>query len=110
MRRIALAVWTGAVLGVLCVIGAGFRLGWMFNETFLLALWINRVVLGLVVGLASGWVVCKGKNNVYCRGALLGLVISGSFYVATRFYDFTGFLAGIVYGVIIDWVASKYGK
>jgi len=47
-------------------------------------------------------------QNILLRGAFFGLIISGSFFLTTEFRDFIGFIAGIVYGVIIDYVATKY--
>jgi hypothetical protein len=44
------------------------------------------------------------------RGAFLGFIISGSFFLATNFKDVPGFFAGIVYGIIIDFVATKHGE
>jgi hypothetical protein len=51
------------------------------------------------------------KNNLLMslvRGAVLGLLVSFAFYSAVAFQDVISFLAGIVYGVIIEAVAFKY--
>lgn len=109
-NRNFLAIITGAVLGVFCIIGVGYRFGFTGNELFLFATWFNRLVMGIVIGLGGGLVLVKNKYNYLVRGALLGLIISFSWYVATDFRDMTGFLAGIVYGVIIDYVATRFSK
>jgi hypothetical protein len=44
------------------------------------------------------------------RGALLGLLVSFAFYSSTGFEDVIGFIAGIVYGIIIEFVALKLDK
>jgi len=47
----------------------------------------------------------------YCASwVVFRFVISGSFYLATEFRDTPGFLAGLAYGVIIDFIATKYGQ
>jgi hypothetical protein len=109
-KRIIIAVITGAILGIFCIIGIGFRLGFEGSGLFLFSAWYNRVLMGLLIGLASPIVIINGKNNVYIRGLLLGLVVSYSWYVASGNRDFVGFLAGVCYGPIIDWVATKYSK
>jgi hypothetical protein len=107
-KRLTIALITGAILGIFCIIGVSMRLGFVGNEIFILATWVNRVVIGLVIGLAP-----KIKNNLLktlSRGAFLGLIISGSFYLATNFLDTPGFVMGIIYGIIIDFTATKFGK
>ena len=102
LSRLKLSLITGALLGIFCIIGISFRLGFKGNEIFILATWINRVLIGLVVGLAH--------KNFKFKGTILGFIMSGSFYVATAFKDTPGFFAGIVYGIIINYIATKYSK
>jgi len=106
-RRIAIAVLTGAGLGVLCIIGVGTRLGFQGNEMFLAATWFNRLLMGLVIGLAGHWTITRNKANPIIRGIILGAILSFSFYFATDFRDTMGFFAGIAYGPIIDFAASR---
>ena len=107
-KRIVISTITGGLLGIFCIIGISLRMGYNGNELFIFATWINRVVMGFVVGLAGSFMFKKKSNLVYLRGAILGLIISGSFYIATSFKDLPGFFAGIVYGIIIDYIATKY--
>ena len=109
-KRLLVAILTGAFLGIFCIIGISIRLGFVGNELFILATWVNRVVMGLVIGLAPYYVIQNNTKNIILRGALLGLIISGSFFLATDLRDIPGFFAGIVYGIIIDFVASKSVK
>ncbi len=104
-KRLTISIITGALLGVLCIIGISYRLGVEGNEWFLAANWINRVLIGLVIGLAG-----KLKLHPALRGILLGSIVSFSLYIATDFRDPAGFGAGIVYGLIIDLIATKYSR
>ncbi len=103
-RRMKICVIAGAILGVLCIIGASVRSN--SDASFLFALWYNRLLMGLVIGMAG-----KGlsRSKVITRGAFLGLIVSFAFYSSTGFQDVMSFLAGIVYGIIIESMAFKYG-
>jgi hypothetical protein len=108
-NRLFIAIMTGAGLGIFCIIGVGVRLGFSGNELFIFSTWLNRVITGMVIGLVSSGIKSNSKY-VLLRGAFFGLVISGSFYLATDFKDTPGFFAGIVYGVIIDYVATRFAN
>lgn len=108
-KRLLVSLITGAILGIFCIIGVGARIGYE-NYIFLIGMWYNRVVMGLLIGLADNIQITKGHKNVLLRGALLGLIVSSAIFISTEFRDVPSFFAGIVYGVIIDFVASKYGK
>jgi len=45
---------------------------------------------------------------VVLRGTLLGLMVFLAFFISTEFRDPVGFIAGIGYGIIIDYVATNY--
>ena len=64
--------------------------------------------MGLVIGLAGSWQFIKGKNNTFLRGLSLGLLISLALFLSTGLRDPMGFAAGIIYGLIIDLIATKY--
>ncbi|WP_070364467.1 hypothetical protein [Halodesulfurarchaeum formicicum] len=108
-RRLAIGVLTGAFLGLFCIVGVGTRIGFAGNELFLFAMWYNRVVMGLVIGLAGGLVLVESRYNVLLRGLLLGLVVTAAIAFTSEFRDWPSFFAGLVYGPIIDWVATRYG-
>lgn len=103
LDRLKTALITGAILGVVCILGVGFRVGYRGEFLFLLAMWYNRVLMGLVIGVAYGWMT----GQPLLRGLILGTLISFAFFFSTGFRDVPGFFAGGVYGVIIDWVATK---
>ena len=94
----------GALLGIVCVIGAYIRSGSSASSDFVFSLWYNRVILGLVVG--APWPDTT-KRKALLRGAVLGLLVSFAFYSSTGFEDHVSFLAGIVYGVILEWWLSR---
>ena len=104
MKRLHLSILTGALLGVLCILGVGSRLGVSGNEVFLISVWYNRVLMGTVIGLLPG------RGNIILRGMAIGLLVSLASFLSTEFRDLPGFLAGIVYGAIIDYVATKHSS
>ena len=66
--------------------------------------------MGLVIGLA-GWVELRGgKLAVALRGAILGGFVSLASALSTEARDVPSFFAGIVYGAIIDSVATWLGE
>lgn len=64
---------------------------------------VKRLLGGGLLGLLLGapWQKVARLHQVL-RGALFGLLVSFSFYVATGFSDVISFLAGIVYGVVLE--------
>ena len=120
-RRTGIAVLTGALLGVLCIIGVGARIpGNYLNLIYLTGVWYNRVIMGLVVGLAGGITLIKSdktKNypNAVVRGLIIGIVVSSATLLmvtdtAGWIIDLLGWFAGIMYGLIIDLVATATEK
>jgi hypothetical protein len=104
-KRVKVCIAMGVILGVICIIGASVRSGFQSQTYFLFALWYNRLIMGIMIGLAD-----KASNltKMIGRGAFFGLLVSFAFYASTGFYDVVSFLAGIIYGVIIEFVAFKY--
>lgn len=105
-QRMKVSLITGAILGVVCIVGASIRSGFGQDAIFLFAFWYNRLLMGFVIGLLDGRL---GLPKVLYRGAFIGLLVSFAFYSAIGFGDPVGFIAGILYGVIIEYVAFKYG-
>ena len=107
-RRLFISIITGAILGIFCIIGVSLRMGLEGNALFLIATWYNRLILGLVIGLAAGLEITKDSRNVFIRGLILGAVVSFALFLSTGFKDIPGFFAGVFYGVIIDYLASRF--
>ena len=106
-RRLKEALIAGALLGIVCVVGAYIRSGSSASTTFVFSLWYNRVIIGLVVG--APW-KSTTRTKALLRGAVLGLVVSFAFYSTTGFQDPISFAAGIVYGAIIEGWLSRSKK
>ncbi len=98
-KRLKIGLVGGALLGIVCVVGAYIRSGFSASPVFVFSLWYNRVIIGLVIG--APWQVTT-KSKALLRGAVLGLLVSFAFYSATDFKDPISFVAGIVYGVILE--------
>ncbi len=106
-KRMLVCIITGALLGVICIIGAQLRSGFENDAVYLFSFWFNRLLMGLVIGLA--WTKLDTLQAIG-RGAILGLLVSFAFYSSTGFEDIIGFIAGIVYGVIIEYAALRLGN
>ncbi|NHJ13471.1 MAG: hypothetical protein EAX95_07325 [Candidatus Thorarchaeota archaeon] len=116
-RRIAIATMMGAILGGFCIIGVGTRIsgGIEGNIIFLIGMWYNRVIMGLLIGFAGDMMIIKSEQeknlvNSVLRGLLFGILVSSAIFLSTEFRDFPALLAGFVYGPIIDLVATVTEK
>jgi len=103
VKRIGFATLIGAVLGR---VG-----GWIGNEILLIGLWYNRVIMGLLIGFAGDLQLIKKDNrskwlNSTMRGVILGFLVSLQFYLSTNLLDLLSFLAGILYGIVIDLLST----
>ncbi len=108
-RRVIIGVLAGALLGILCIVGVGWRIGFEDNLMFLFAMWYNRVVMGLLIGLAYDVKFVHSNKNFIVRGLILGLVVTLAITFTSEFRDWPSFFAGLAYGPIIDGLATKYG-
>jgi hypothetical protein len=106
-RRMLVSLLAGAILGVVCIVGASIRSGFQVETYFLFAFWYNRVLMGFVIGLLDGKFEL---SRLLLRGALVGLLVSFAFYSSIGFGDPVGFIAGIIYGVIIEYAAYRLGS
>jgi len=106
-KRMKAALVGGALLGLICVVGAYIRSGFTASPVFVFALWFNRLIIGLVVG--APWAITN-RSKALLRGALLGLLVSFAFYSSTGFVDLISFVMGILYGVILEAWLSRPGK
>lgn len=103
-KRLVIALASGAVLGLFCVLGASVRLGWQGNQILIISLWYNRLIMGLLIGLAGELTLVKGNYNWVIRGILLGLLVSAAYFLTAGASDWVSFLAGVIYGLIIELV------
>ena len=105
-KRMWICLASGAILGVVCIVGALIRSGFESNAYYLFSLWYNRLLMGLLIGAA--WKNLSLPKTIG-RGAIFGLIVSFAFYSSTGFGDIVSFLSGIVYGIIIEYVAFRFG-
>jgi len=112
-RRVAIATLTGAILGILCIIGVGGRIpgGYLPNIVFLIGMWYNRVIMGMLIGFAGGMVLIqstsqKNLKNAIVRGLIFGVLVSLAIFLSTEFRDIPALFAGFAYGPVIDLVAT----
>jgi hypothetical protein len=106
-KRIVFGVVLGAFLGLFCILGIGFRLGFEGNELLLISAWYNRVLMGFLVATTGNLYITKGWINSILRGGFIGMFVSLAWFISTAFIDPLGFIAGIVYGVVIDIVLTR---
>ncbi|MGM0395930.1 MAG: hypothetical protein ACQEP4_02620 [Bacillota bacterium] len=104
-RRMKISIITGILLGIACIVGASIRSGFERETYWLFALWYNRLLMGFIIG-APWYKASLGK--VLTRGAVIGFLVSFAFYSSIGFNDTISFLAGILYGVIIEFAAYKF--
>ena len=97
----------GAILGIFCIVGAVLRLPEHAGFSYLLSFWYNRVVMGFIIGLLPS---LKSFKLSLLRGVVMGALVSFAFYSATGFLDLMGFLAGLIYGVIIEAILFKLNQ
>ncbi len=108
-KRIWIGLISGAILGVVCIIGASLRSSEPLSSTYLFAFWYNRLMIGLVIGLLQK----NTLKNYLMKGVVIGIFISFAFYSSTNFQDLVGFIAGIVYGALIPlaiYLVNDYQK
>lgn len=103
-KKLKIAIISGALLGVICIIGGGIRMGFSGNGLYLFALWYNRLIMGILIGLSK---MKPGALGLF-KGVFFGFLVSLAFYLSTGMTDSVSFLAGIVYGVIIVGVTRKF--
>jgi len=96
-KRLLVGLISGAILGVVCIIGASLRTAEALPANYLFAFWYNRLIIGLAIGLMP-----KQSLKAYIfKGVIIGTMVSFAFYSSTNYQDIMGFLAGVVYGALI---------
>ena len=112
--RLLISIFLGAVLGIFCIIGVGVRLGFSGNAWYLLGMWYNRVVMGVLIGFAGAWKIVRGMKNKFrnaaIRGFVLGGLVTSAIFLSTGLRDPLSWLAGFAYCVIIDVLATRFSS
>lgn len=107
-KRLKISLTTATLLGIICIIGIGTRKGFQQNQLLLIATWYNRILIGLIIGLAAEIKITKTKYNKIIRGLTIGLIVTLALSLSTAFFDKPSFIAGIIYGGITDYLSTKY--
>jgi len=108
-KRIIICTIGGVIAGILCMIG-GILSGNITEITFMgiFPLFFNRMMLGFIIGISNL------KMHYLLHGAMVGLLISLISSLLIIEESTIGFIlfstAGIIYGALIDWVATKLFK
>ena len=108
-KRLLACMLGGVISAVICLVGRQIIFG--FPEILwenIAATVANRLLLGFVIGI-SGW-----KINYLLHGAILGLILSLSVSIGFLPINILGFFlytsAGILYGILIEWLATDVFK
>ena len=116
-KRLIISTVTGALLGIVCIIGVGLRIegGHLGNIVYLLGIWMSRLVLGVTIGFVEEFTIVPGLDwkkwmNVSIRGIFFGLLFSTTVLLLDPHFSYTTFGAGIAYGLIIDLVATFFTR
>ncbi|MBD3350872.1 MAG: hypothetical protein GF364_05240 [Candidatus Lokiarchaeota archaeon] len=110
-KRLVVSTILGMILGVFCILGASQRIpGYVTNNIlYLSAAWYNRVIMGVIIGLAGEIEIIKGNNflNSLIRGALIGALVSVGFGLLGQSLEIMFFIAGIGFGTLNDVISTK---
>jgi len=108
-KRMLLSLLVAAFFGVFCAYGTSTVEieGFAVTLPYLATIFYARLLMGFMIGLAGGVVFMKSAlKNAVVRGAIIGAISSIviSFYGGGEIFV----MAGIVYGMITDVVATKF--
>ena len=103
-NRFQRALITAVIFGILCVLSFVIRFGYKNNFVYLLALFYNRLLIGIIIGLLP----TKKGLIVLFRGLILGFLVGLGLDLSSGFADIVALIGGGVTGIFVDAVASKY--
>jgi len=109
LKRLWICLFGGVISATFCLVGRQIFFGFpeitLQSVAYLVA---NRILLGFTIGI-SAW-----KINHIVHGAVLGLIFSLSVSIGFLAINPFGFLlytiAGILYGVFIEWLSTDLLK
>ena len=104
-KRLLVCTLGGVISAILCLVGKQVIYGFPDITWDALAVTMaNRILLGFIIGIS-----CWRVNNLL-HGAMLGLIVSLSVSIGflpdniLSFFLYTP--AGIVYGIMIEWLST----
>lgn len=108
-RRLLICIFGGIIAGLIC--SSGGNLSGNISELSFFTIaptFFNRVMLGFIIGISNL------KMNYIFHGALIGLSVSLITSISFLEDGINGFLffttAGIIYGLLIEFFATKVFK
>ncbi|MCK5699465.1 MAG: hypothetical protein KAH93_06445 [Candidatus Aenigmarchaeota archaeon] len=104
-RRVTMATLLGILCGLFCAYGTVLKFPGQFEIPILASLVYGRALLGFVIGIADNI-----KMHFVPRGALLGAIVSAAIAIPAGSGGLVLMAFGIVYGIIIDTIATKVSK
>jgi H+/Cl- antiporter ClcA len=111
-KRVLIATIVGALCGVFCAYGTSQIKDPSFPVTagVLASVFYNRLLIGFFVGLADNI-----KLHSVIRGALIGAIISLAMSIipiidGQAMGGITLLIAGIIYGILADVIATRFSK
>jgi hypothetical protein len=116
-KRLLYSVILGAISGILCASGAFVLLNTEPSipniSIYLIGAFYNRIIIGFLIGFAEELKIYKEKDNMInsiIRGLLLGLIVSIGFAFFNVYINLPFFFMGMVFGILIDLIATKLSK
>jgi len=108
-KRLLVCIFGGVLSAVICLVGKQIVYGFPEITSDVLAVTIaNRILLGFIIGIS-----CWGLTYLL-HGALLGLIVSLSVSIGFLPGNIFGFFlftsAGVIYGIIIEWLSTAVFK
>jgi hypothetical protein len=108
IKRVIICTIGGMIAAAICLGGMAAS-GRVELTAIIVATGIgNRILIGFVIGI-SGW-----RINYLLHGALIGLLVTLSSSVGIIFSNMQGFImytiAGIIYGILIEFFATRVFK
>lgn len=108
-KRLVVCLLGGVLSAILCIAGKQIVYGFPEVTSDVIAITMaNRLLLGFVIGI-SCW-----RIHYLIHGAAMGLIVSLSvsigFFPDKVFGFFLYTSAGIIYGVMIEWLATNIFK
>jgi hypothetical protein len=105
-RRIKISVALGIAAGAVCLYGTMTSLPGLLSVPILATIFYDRLLLGFVVGISYGL-----KIHPIIRGSVIGAAVSLLIAIPSGIVGGALLMgAGIIYGIIIDVVATKFSR
>lgn len=104
-KRLFVCTLGGVLSAIFCLVGKQIIYGFPEITWDVLAVTMaNRILLGFIIGI-SCW-----RANYLLHGAMLGLIVSLSVSIGFLPDNILGFFlytpAGIVYGIMVEWLST----